>query len=125
VTVAPPDAKRGSSEPLWRALAVFRFASLGYAMLRLAAIDNADYSRPDWAWAVIGVMAVWTIGTTIAYARPERRTRLLLGTDLAVTAGLLLSTAVLQSRQAMQHGVTPVTARSVPSSSRVRRSGRA
>jgi signal transduction histidine kinase len=110
VTVASPDAKRGSSEPLWRALAVFRFASLGYAMLRLAVIDNADYSRPDWAWAVIGVMTVWTIGTTIAYARPERRTRLLLSTDLAVTAGLLLSTAAVQSPAAMRHGVTPVTA---------------
>jgi len=110
VTVAPPDAKRGSSEPLWRAIAVFRFASLGYAMLRLAVIDRADYARPDWAWAVIGVMTVWTIGTTIAYARPDRRTRLLLSTDLAVTAGLLLSTAVLQTPRAMQHGVTPVTA---------------
>jgi signal transduction histidine kinase len=110
VTVAQPDAKRGSSEPLWRALAVFRFASLGYAMLRLAVIDRADYSRPDWAWAVIGVMTVWTIATTIAYARPDRRTRLLLATDLAVTAGLLLSTAVLQTPQAMRHGVTPVTA---------------
>jgi signal transduction histidine kinase len=110
VTVAPPDPKRGSPEPLWRALAVFRFASLGYAMLRLAVIDRRDYSRPDWAWVVIGVMTVWTIGTTIAYARPDRRTRLLLSTDLAVTAGLLLSTAALQTPQAMQHGVTPVTA---------------
>jgi signal transduction histidine kinase len=110
VSVAPADAKRGSSEPLWRALAVFRFASLGYAMLRLAVIDRGDYSRPGWAWAVIGVMTAWTIGTTIAYARPERRTRLLLSTDLAVTAGLLLSTAVLQFPEAMQRGVTPVTA---------------
>ena len=108
--VAPPAAKRGSSEPLWRAIAVFRFASLGYAMLRLAVIDRADYARLDWAWAVIGVMTVWTIGTTIAYARPERRTRLLLSTDLVVTAGLLLSTSVLQTPQAMEHGVTPVTA---------------
>jgi signal transduction histidine kinase len=110
VTVASPDAKRGSSEPLWRALAVFRFASLGYAMLRLAVIDRDDYSRPDWAWAVIGAMTVWTIGTTIAYAHPDRRTRLVLSTDLAVTAGLLLSTAWLQYPEAMQRGVTPVTA---------------
>jgi signal transduction histidine kinase len=107
---APPDAKQGSSEPLWRAIAVFRFASLGYAALRLAVIDRADYARPDWAWAVIGVMAVWTVGTTIAYTRSARRTRPLLGTDLAVTVGLLLSTAALQYPQAMRHGVTPVTA---------------
>jgi signal transduction histidine kinase len=110
VTAAPQGAQGGSSEPLWRALAVFRFASLGYAALRLAVIDRTDYSRPDWAWAVIGVMTVWTVGTTIAYARPDRRTRLLMSADLAVTAGLLLSTMVLQSPGAPRHGVTPVTA---------------
>ena len=105
-----PRAQRGSSEPLWRALAVFRFASLGYAALRLAVIDRADYSRPDWAWAVIAVMTVWTVGTTIAYTRPDRRTRALLSVDLAVTACLLLSTALLQYPQEPRHGVTPVTA---------------
>jgi signal transduction histidine kinase len=68
------------------------------------------YSRPGWAWAVIGVMAVWTIGTTIAYARPDRRTRLLLSVDLAVTAVLLLSTAALQYPSALHRGVPPVTA---------------
>ena len=45
----------------------------------------------------------------MAYARPERRTRLLLSADLAVTAGLLLSTAALQYPSAMRHGVMPVT----------------
>jgi signal transduction histidine kinase len=102
--------QRGSPEPLWRALAVFRFASLGYAVLRLAVIDRAAYSRPGWAWAAIAVMTVWTIGTTIAYARPERRTRTLLTVDLAVTAGLLLSTAALQYPSALRQGVPPVTA---------------
>jgi signal transduction histidine kinase len=110
VTATPQDAHRGSSEPLWRAIAVFRFASLGYAALRVAVIDHAEYSRPDWAWAAITVMAAWTVGTTIAYARPDRRTRLLLSADLALTAGLLLSTAVLQYPHAPRHGVTPVTA---------------
>ena len=114
VTAAPQraqqGAQRGSSEPLWRAIAVFRFASLGYAALRVAVIDHAEYSRPDWAWAVIAVMTVWTVVTTIAYARPERRTRLLLSADLAVTIGLLMSTAVLQYPQAPGHGVSPVTA---------------
>ena len=107
---ASRGAQRGSAEPLWRALAVFRFASLGYAALRLAVIDRADYSRPDWAWVVIAVMTAWTVGTTIAYARPERRTRVLLGVDFAVTAGLLLSTAALQYPQSPRHGVAPVTA---------------
>jgi Family of unknown function (DUF5931)/Histidine kinase len=98
-----------SAEPLWRAIAVYRFASIGYAVL-LAVINRADYSRPGWAWVVIAVMTAWTAVTTVAYARPERRTPLLLSADLAVTAGLLLSTAALQYPSAMRHGVMPVTA---------------
>ena len=97
------------AEPLWRAIAVYRFASIGYAVL-LAVINRADYSRPGWAWVVIAAMTAWTAVTTVAYAHPERRTRLLLSADLAVTAGLLLSTAALQYPSAMRHGVMPVTA---------------
>ncbi len=110
VTAGSAAAQRSSSEPLWRALAAFRFASVGYAALRLALIDGPGYSRPDWAWAVIAVMAAWTAGTTIAYARPERRSRLLLSADLAVTVGLLLSTTGLQYPDAAVHGALPVTA---------------
>ncbi len=64
----PPG--RGSAEPLWRAIAVFRFAGLGYAVL-LVVINRIHYSRPDWAWAVIAVMTAWTVVTTMAYARRD------------------------------------------------------
>jgi signal transduction histidine kinase len=101
-------ASHGSAEPLWRAIAVYRFASLGYAAL-LTILNRADYSRLDWAWVVIAVMTAWTAVTTVAYAHPERRTPVLLGADLVVTAGLLLSTFALQYPQAMRHGVMPVT----------------
>jgi len=109
VTATPSGAQRSSSEPLWRSLAVFRFVSVGYAALRLGTVDQSEYSRPDWAWAVIAVMAAWTVGTTIAYARPDRRTWPLLGADLVVTVGLLLSTALLQYPDATVHGALPVT----------------
>jgi signal transduction histidine kinase len=110
VTAGSAGAQRSSSEPLWRALAAFRFASVAYAAVRLGFIDRAEYSRPDWAWAVIAVMAAWTVGTTIAYARPDRRSRLLLSADLVVTVGLLLSTTGLQHPDATVHGALPVTA---------------
>ena len=99
-----------SAEPLWRAIAVFRFASIGYAVLLDTVVNHGDYTRPGWAWAVIAAMTAWTAATTVAYARPDRRTPLLLGADLAVTAGLLLSTALLQTPHAMRTGVMPVTA---------------
>src|SRR5690348_13816898 len=111
----PPSGVRGqapghgSAEPLWRAIAVFRFASLGYAAL-LVILNRGQYVRFGWAWAVIAAMTAWTVVTTVAYAHPERRTRILLGADLAVTAGLLLSTLALQYPHAMRHGVMPVTA---------------
>ena len=84
-----PPPGHGSAEPLWRAIAVFRFASLGYAAL-LAILNRVYYVRFGWAWAVIAAMTAWTVVTTVAYAHPERRTRALLGADLAITAGLLL-----------------------------------
>jgi len=106
----PQNGRPQSSEPLWRALAVFRFASLGYAALLIGVINNARYSRPDWAWAALAVMTAWTVITAVAYARPERRTPLLLSADLAVSVGLLLSTMALQYPSAMRAGVMPVTA---------------
>ena len=38
-------AQRSSSEPLWRALAVFRFASVGYAALRLGLGSHSHRDR--------------------------------------------------------------------------------
>jgi signal transduction histidine kinase len=99
----------GLQEPLWRAVAVFRFASIGYAAALLVLL-SADYSRPGWAWAVLAAMIAWTVLTTLAYARPERRTRALLATDLAVTVAALFSTAAVQYPHSTYGGAMPVTA---------------
>ena len=95
--------------PLWRAIAVFRIASVVYAAVLLAG-SRADYVRPVWAWAVLAGMAGWTALTTVAYAQPARRSRTLLAADLAVTAAALLSTAALQDPRSITAGVMPVTA---------------
>ena len=95
--------------PLWRSIAVFRFASLAYAAVLLA-IRHDSYRHWGWAWVVIGAMIAWTVVSTVAYATPARRTNLLLGTDLVVTVLALLSTALLQTTQARHIGLMPVTA---------------
>ena len=105
--------------PLWRSIAAFRFASLGYAAILLAIRPNY-YAHWAWAWVVLAAMTAWTVVSTLGYSRPVRsaparswpagRTRLLLAADLLVTVLALLSTALLQTRPAMQIGVMPVTA---------------
>ncbi|GAA3255991.1 MacS family sensor histidine kinase [Dactylosporangium siamense] len=77
--------------PLWRALLVFRIAALGYAAVLM--IGNFQhYYWPLGGWLILSVMAAWTVVSSLAYARPERRDWPLLITDLAVTAGCLLAT---------------------------------
>ena len=98
-----------SAEALWRAIAVFRFASVGYAALLLGVFNGNLYSRPDLAWVVLSTMLSWTVVTTLAYSHRRNRTAMLLSTDLAVTAGLLLSTFALQLPAARHSGLVPVT----------------
>jgi signal transduction histidine kinase len=95
--------------PLWRSIAVFRFASLAYAAVLLV-IRHQYYAHVGWAWAVVAAMTAWTVVSTLAYASPAHRTRLVLGADLVVTVVALLSTAVLQTASAARNGVMPVTA---------------
>ncbi|MEV4516847.1 DUF5931 domain-containing protein [Dactylosporangium sp. NPDC049525] len=77
--------------PLWRALLVFRIAALGYAAVLM--IGNFQhYHWPLGGWLILSVMAAWTVVSSLAYARPERRGWPLLTADLAVTAGCLLAT---------------------------------
>jgi signal transduction histidine kinase len=95
--------------PLWRSIAAFRFASLGYAAILLVTRRD-NYSHWGWAWAVLGGMIAWTVVTTIAYSVPERRTRPLLAADLVVTAAAVLSSALVQIPRSTHLGVMPVTA---------------
>ena len=102
-------ASHGSAEPLWRAIAVFRFASLGYA----AAADHPQPGRLRAARLGVrghrgdggvdgryyrGLRAPGAPDPGGARRRPRGH------------PGLLLSTLALQYPQAMRHGVMPVTA---------------
>ena len=55
---------RQSAEPLWRAIAVFRFAGLGYAVLLTAVIDRAEYARLGWPHSI----EVWRRDTLVGGA---------------------------------------------------------
>jgi membrane protein YdbS with pleckstrin-like domain len=76
---------------LWRAIAVYRVASLGYAGL-LAAVYLPGFAHPVAGVVVLAVMAVWTVVASYAYRRSTWRGWPLLVADLAVATGCLSAT---------------------------------
>lgn len=77
---------------LFAALAVVRIAVLLNALALNAYRDNFD--RPALAWTVLGGMVLWTAVVIGLATRPERRTRWLLGADLALAVAALALTPV-------------------------------
>jgi signal transduction histidine kinase len=94
--------------PFWRAVAVFRVASLAYATVLMA--QHRGYEEPVIGWLVLGVMALWTAGATFAYSIPALRGRSLLAIDLLVTMACLLSSPYVQGAQQGATGTLPVPA---------------
>jgi hypothetical protein len=99
----------GLQAPLWRSIAAFKFASVGYAAILLV-VRRENYTHWARAWVVLAAMFAWTVVSVIAYSRPAWRTRLLLAMDLLVTAAAVLSTALVQNQHAINAGAMPVTA---------------
>ncbi|MFD0889448.1 DUF5931 domain-containing protein [Streptosporangium algeriense] len=95
----------GIEGPFWRAIAVFRVASLVYAVVLL--LRAGGYAHPVTGWLVICVMALWTAVATFAYSSPELRGRALLAADMLVTLGCLLATPLVQG--VYRTGNLPVT----------------
>ncbi|GII53842.1 histidine kinase [Planotetraspora thailandica] len=96
----------GIEGSFWRAIAVFRIASVAYAVVLLARAGG--YAHPLAGWITIAVMAGWTAVTLVLY--PSTRAWPLLLTDLGLTAGCLLSTLLVQSWADTASGAMPVTA---------------
>ncbi|GII26817.1 MacS family sensor histidine kinase [Planotetraspora mira] len=96
----------GIEGPFWRAIAVFRIASVAYAAVLL--LRAGGYEHPVAGWFVVAVMAAWTAVTTAAY--PSARAWPLLLADLAVTVACLLSTPFVQDEPAVLAGAMPITA---------------
>lgn len=88
---------------MWRALTVYRFASLGYATI-LMANSYGTYSRPMLGWIVLGVMAAWSVFASIAYSEKRRRKWPLLIADLVVTVACLLASQLVVPPNLLQGG---------------------
>ncbi|WP_089019127.1 MacS family sensor histidine kinase [Micromonospora coriariae] len=99
-----PSPSGGFEVPLWRALAVFRFASLAYVCV-LAVRDADRYAHPLVVVAMVLVMIAWTVATAIGYARPAWRRWPLLLADLAVVMAIVLATPWVVGRAALATGV--------------------
>ncbi len=90
-------------EQLWRAVGVFRFATLVYAAL-LVLRDHDDYAHPARAYAALAIMAVWSVVAMVAYARPEKRRPWFVGLDVVVAVLLVLGTRVVDTAAQIDHG---------------------
>ncbi|MET8349941.1 MULTISPECIES: MacS family sensor histidine kinase [unclassified Micromonospora] len=99
-----PSPSGGFEVPLWRALAVFRFASLAYVGV-LAVRDADRYAHPFVVAALVLVMIAWTVATAIGYARPAWRRWPLLLADLGVVMAIVLATPWVVGRAALATGV--------------------
>lgn len=99
-----PSPPGGYEVPLWRALTVFRLASLAY-VCALAVRDADRYAHPYAVGALILLMIIWTGATAIGYARPAWRRWPLLLADLGVVMAIVLATPWAVGRTALSHGV--------------------
>ncbi|MGQ5261826.1 MacS family sensor histidine kinase [Micromonospora sp. ZYX-F-536] len=99
-----PSPPGGYEVPLWRALTVFRLASLAYVCV-LAVRDADRYAHPYAVGALVLVMMAWTGATAVGYARPAWRRWPLLLADLAVVMAIVLATPWVVGRAALAAGV--------------------
>ena len=85
-----PSSPGGLEVPLWRSIAVFRFASLAYVGV-LVLRDADRYAHPLAAGGVLLLMLAWSGVTAAGYARPTGRHWPLLLADLGVVLAILLA----------------------------------
>jgi signal transduction histidine kinase len=93
---------------LWRALVVFRLATLVYAVV-LTARNFSHFVHPLSAWVVVAVMTGWSLLAVSLYARPRARSWPLLTADLVVTAGCLLATRWVVGEERLADGTPTLT----------------
>jgi signal transduction histidine kinase len=71
--------------PLWRALAIYRFATVVYVVIAYGFLARY-YARPGLGWLVVAGIAIWTVVVSLIYRDSGRRTPAILIADLALAA---------------------------------------
>ena len=83
---ATPDP----ATPLWWATIALRVVTLLFGVGAVF-VHRADFDRPWLAWTVVGVMVVWTVVTSLAYARENWRRHWLVIIDVVLTSALMMT----------------------------------
>lgn len=87
---------RDPATPLWRGVIVLRVTTLLFALGSF--IVHFDGYANHWlAWSAFGAMTVWTVVSSLFYARPSSRWPWLVGVDLVLTVVLMFTSAWILS----------------------------
>ncbi|MEQ4303340.1 DUF5931 domain-containing protein [Plantactinospora sp. B6F1] len=92
--------------PLWRSIAVYRFAALAYVAV-LAVRNLNEYTHPVSGAVLLLAMTGWTVFAGYAYADPVWRRWPLLLADLAVVLVVVVAAARVVGLDVMNDGVPP------------------
>jgi signal transduction histidine kinase len=95
---------------LARAVDAYRLLTLGYVAVLVAA-DHHQYQRPTLGWALLAVMAAWTVVATLGYARlAKRAVSWLLVADVGVAVAMVLLTLAVQTSHRVDTGAPTLPA---------------
>ncbi|WP_103353871.1 MacS family sensor histidine kinase [Amycolatopsis sp. CA-128772] len=76
--------------PMWRGVLAFRVLTWAFACGTVI-VQSGQYRREWLAWAILGVMAVWSVVSSFLYLRERTRPPALVVFDLVLSTGLLLT----------------------------------
>jgi signal transduction histidine kinase len=87
---------RDPATPLWWGTIVLRVVTLLFA-IGAVVVHRADFERQWLGWAALGVMALWTMLTSLAYSRETKRWSWLVLADVLLTCALMLTSPLILS----------------------------
>jgi signal transduction histidine kinase len=89
-------ATRDPATPLWWGTIALRAVTLLFAVGAVV-VHREDFQRQWLAWTALGVMALWTVLTSLVYSRESQRWSWLVIIDVLLTCALLLTSPLILS----------------------------